>query len=162
MPLYVFGNKENNYIFLKGDIKWSNCNIIKCIILASFTGIISTYMGIGGSMLIVPLLIGMEMKPQIVIATVAVSTFFSSLISTINYAIAGLLYWKYAFIYSLLSALGALIGLLISDIMVRKIKKTFILIFIVCFVILISIILLIINSIINSEGLLDFKIELNC
>ena len=143
--------RENNYVFLEGDIVWNKENIIKFVLIASFTGMLSTYMGIGGGMLITPIMIQVGMIPEVVVATSAISTLFSSLISTINYVIEGKLLWSFGIAFSLSSGLGSVIGLKLSDYILNKFKRQSIIIFIVSMILFTSIILLVVNSVTNKE-----------
>lgn len=141
--------RNNNYIFLKGDIVWKKNNIIKFITVASITGILSTYMGIGGGMLITPIMINVGMIPEVVVATSSISTFFSSSISIINYILAGKLLWNYGIVFSISSALGSVIGLCLSNYILKKYKRQSIIIFVVALILFTSIILLIVNVFTN-------------
>lgn len=143
--------RESNFVFLEGDIVWKKENIIKFVLIASLTGMLSTYMGIGGGMLITPIMIQVGMIPEVVVATSAISTLFSSLISTINYVIDGKLLWSYGIAFSLSSGLGSIIGLKLSDYLLKKFKRQSVIIFIVSMILFTSIILLITNSVTSNE-----------
>ena len=132
--------------FLKGDIVWSKSNIIKFVLIGSITGALSTYMGIGGGMLTTPVMINVGMIPEVVVATSSISTFFSSIISVINYIISGKLIWDYGIVFSISSALGSILGLKLSDYILHKYKRQSIIIFIVSLILFTSIILLTINA----------------
>jgi len=138
--------KNNNYIFLKGDIVWSKSNIIKFVLIGSITGILSTYMGIGGGMLTTPVMIDVGMIPEVVVATSSVSTFFSSTISVINYIVSGKLLWKFGLVFATSSALGSILGLWLSNYILQKFKRQSIIIFVVSLILFTSIILLIVNA----------------
>ena len=143
--------RESNFVFLEGDIVWKKENIIKFVLIASLTGMLSTYMGIGGGMLITPIMIQVGMIPEVVVATSAISTLFSSLISTINYVIEGKLLWSYGIAFSLSSGLGSIIGLKLSDYILKKFKRQSVIIFIVSMILFTSIILLVTNSVTSKE-----------
>lgn len=156
-----YENKRlNNYIFLEGDIIWNNTNITKFIIISSLTGILSTYMGIGGGMLITPIMIQVGMIPEVVIATGSITTFFSSLISTLNYLLAGRLNFEYGILLSIMSMLGSLVGLKLSDLILNRLKRQSILIFIVSLILLISGVMLVNSVIMNDLG--NFEIKNYC
>ena len=153
--------KQNNYIFLEGDIVWNNKNITRFIVIASLTGILSTYMGIGGGMLITPIMIQAGMIPEVVVATSSITTFFSSTISTINYVVADKLLIIYAITFSISSALGSYIGLYVSKIILDRFKRQSIIIFIVSLILFTSIILLTINSV-NNNNITNFNFNNVC
>ena len=151
-----YENKRlNNYIFLEGDIIWNNKNIIKFIIISSLTGVLSTYMGIGGGMLITPIMIQVGMIPEVVIATGSITTFFSSLISTLNYLLAGRLNLNYGILLSVASMIGSFVGLKLSDFILSKLKRQSILVFIVSLILLISGVMLVNSVTMNDLGKLE-------
>ena len=153
-----YENKRlNNYIFLEGDIIWNNSNIFKFIIIASLTGVLSTYMGIGGGMLITPIMIQVGMIPEVVIATGSITTFFSSLISTLNYLLAGRLNLNYGILLSIMSMLGSFVGLKLSDLILTKLKRQSILIFIVSLILLISGVMLVNSMMMNDLDCFEIK-----
>jgi uncharacterized membrane protein YfcA len=154
--------KDNNYLTTESDIIYSNKNIIKIIIISSITGILTTYIGIGGGPLIIPLLIHLRISPDVVIATGSMSGLFTSLISIINYAISSKLLWKYALSYMLSSSVGAYIGLILLNKLIKK-NQSYI-VFLVALLLLTSIVLLIINLIISNgkNAFINFKFNNIC
>lgn len=142
-------NKKRNsrYIFIKGDIVWDYNVIKKFILIGSLTGFISTYIGIGGGMLITPIMIQVGMIPEVVVATSSVSTLFSCIISTVNYYSSGDLPILYGLTFAGSSALGSYFGIHASDYILKTYQKQSIIIFIVSLIVFLSIILLTINAI---------------
>jgi uncharacterized membrane protein YfcA len=141
-----YKKRNSDYVFLEGDIVWNRKNIIKFIVMASFTGMISTYLGIGGGIIITPLLISVGMLPEVVVASTSITTFFSSFISTVNYLLAGQLLWKFSLVFGICSGIGAIIGLKISNMVLKKFKRQSFITFIVSGVLLTSLVLLVFNS----------------
>ena len=142
-------NKKRNsqYIFIKGDIVWNYDVIQKFILIGSLTGFISTYIGIGGGMLITPIMIHVGMIPEVVVATSSVSTLFSCIISTVNYYSSDNLPIFYGLTFAGSSALGSYFGIHASDYILKKYQKQSIIIFIVSLIVFLSIILLTANAI---------------
>jgi uncharacterized membrane protein YfcA len=153
--------RQNNYIFLQGDIIWKKENITKFILIATVTGALSTYMGIGGGMLITPIMMQVGMIPEVVVATSSITTFFSSIISTINYILVGKLLINYGMLYSFVSAIGSIFGLILSNMMLSRFKRQSIIIFIVSLILFTSIILLVTNALTNND-LSEFKFNNFC
>ena len=147
---YVYKNykyrKQNDFLFLKGDISWNLKNLVKFSLFGTITGIISTYLGIGGGMLITPFLLSNNILPEVVVATNSVSTFFSASISTSQYIFTGQILFNYGIYTSLLSMLGSYIGLKTSHIILKKINRKSFITFILFIIILLSEILLIISN----------------
>lgn len=153
--------KNNNYLFLEGDIVWKNNNIFKFISIGSLTGFLSTYMGIGGGMLVTPIMFNVGMIPEVVVATSSVSTFFSTIISLINYLQTPDLLWKHGLVFAFISGIGSLVGLKVSNIIIKKFKRQSIIIFIVDFILLLSMCLLIYNGSVEYN-FNNFKISNVC
>lgn len=146
--------KNNNFKFINGDINW-NYNIVnKFIIIGSVTGFISTYIGIGGGMLITPIMIQVGMLPEVVVATSSISTLCSCIISSINYFSAGELPLIYGFYFAVCSGIGSIGGIYLSDYILLKYKKQSPIIFIVSLIVFLSIILLSVNAV-NSKLIYD-------
>ena len=136
-------------------------NILKFISIGSITGFLSTYMGIGGGMLVTPIMFNVGMIPEVVVATSSVSTFFSTIISLINYLQTPDLLWKHGIIFAFISGIGSVVGLKCSNMIIRKFKRQSIIIFIVDFILFLSTVLLIYNGF-TSYNINDFKIKNIC
>ena len=149
--------KKNNYVFVKGDIVWNKHSVAKFIVIGTFTGFLSTYMGIGGGMLITPIMFNVGMLPEVVVATSSVSTFFSTIISLVNYSFTGVVLWEHGTFYAIISAAGSLVGLRGSNIIIKKFKRQSIIIFIVDFILLVSVCLLILNGVQSIEKETEFR-----
>lgn len=145
--------QDNNYLSTESDIIFTKSNVIILVLISSLTGVLATYIGIGGGTLIVPLMIHLEIAADVVVATSSVAAFFTSMVSTINYVIASKLLWIYAIVYMVFSGLGSIVGLVIFKYID---KKQYYIIFIVCFLIFNSALLLIINLFVH-DGIIIFK-----
>lgn len=133
--------KDNNYVFLSDDLKWNKKNIFKLIAIGSLCGFTSTTFGIGGSMLLLPILINIGLSPYVAIACTSVTSFISSISSCYNYAINGMIDYNYSLPLALSSGIGSFIGLLVSE-KLKLFKRQYILSFLISFLLLISIILI--------------------
>jgi uncharacterized membrane protein YfcA len=150
---------SRNFLFVKGDINWSNNNFILLALISSFTGALSTFMGIGGGMIMNPILMGfLEMPPQVVVATTSITTFFSALISTINFIASEKVLWDYAIYFIIISSLGSFVGIKFSNYLNKLVKRQSIFSGTLSLIIFVSIILLTINSL-SSDDL--YNLEFN-
>lgn len=142
--------QDNNYLTTDSDIIFSLKNIIKIIIFSSITGMLATYIGLGGGSIIAPLLIDLGISPDVMVATSAAATLFSSLISTLTYIIQSKLLLIYAAVYLIFSISGSIVGILI----LKKIGKKYqsYIIFLLCLTFVVSTILLILNITIGSNS----------
>ena len=106
----------------------------KLIILMAFiTGIFSTYLSIGGGILLTPILLSI-MTPKTFVATASFIATINTLIAIIRYIINGRLLINYIYTPIFITSLGTILGLMI----VTKIQKQYYIIFILSFVIFIS------------------------
>jgi uncharacterized membrane protein YfcA len=157
-----YNNKiRKDYHFIQGDIKWTNKIIIWFTIIGTLTGIITTCIGIGGSLIINPILIQYKVIPQVVIASGAITTMTSSFISVVNYIALDRLIWKYSLTFICCSTLGTSLGLYILDKIIQKIQRQSTLIFILVTLIGISMITMVVNMILNSSSL-NFEFSNYC
>jgi uncharacterized membrane protein YfcA len=142
--------KQNHFQFIEGDIVWNFKNLFKLSLYAIFSGIVSTYLGIGGGSIILPILFSFGMQPNVIVASTGINTLFSSLISLINFIFNQQLDVFWGIMGALMGALGSWIGILIFN----KISKTNFLSYLISFVLFLSMILIIIK---NQDYLLTFN-----
>ena len=100
---------NNNYHFLDTDIKYNQENIY-LVGISTFTGIVSTFLGIGGGMIMTPILNSLGMLPEVVSATSSVTTFFSAIISIIQYMGGDLILPYYSIYFFFCGAIGGYMG----------------------------------------------------
>ena len=98
-------------------IVWSWFNIMKLIIASSVTGVVSSYVGIGGGMIMNPILVSMKVSPHVVLATYSVSAFYSVTIAIFQYIILGNISLFYSFLFFFCGICGALCGVLLLHFM---------------------------------------------
>jgi uncharacterized membrane protein YfcA len=143
--------KDNKFKFIKGDIDWSINKIIKFSLFGTFTGIISTFLGIGGGILVSPFLLFNNVLQEVIVSTNSVSTFFSSSISTSQYIFTGQILPYYGIVTSIASMIGSFIGINLNYLFNKKYKKKSLLTLVLFIITFISEILLIIKNI-NSNS----------
>jgi len=109
---YIFLNKNQ-----KDTIIWNTFNILKLIMASCFTGVVSSYVGIGGGMIMNPILVSMKVPPHVVLATYSVSAFYSVTIAILQYFIFGTVSLAYAFLFFCCGIAGALCGVFLLHFM---------------------------------------------
>ncbi|CAN4116650.1 unnamed protein product [Withania somnifera] len=82
-------------------------------LMALLAGVLGGVFGIGGGMLISPLLIQVGISPEITAATCSFMVFFSSTMSAVQYLFLGMEHVKVAFIFAIICLLASLIGLVV-------------------------------------------------
>lgn len=133
--------KNNNFVFLPDDMIWNQTNVVKLIAIGSICGLVSTSFGIGGSMILLPIIIHTGVSPYVAIACTSVTSFISSISSCYNYAINNRIDYQYSIPLAISSGIGSYIGLLITK-KCKLFKKQYILSSLICILLLISIVLI--------------------
>lgn len=99
-----------------GDL-WS---CMRVPLVAFGTGLLGGGLGIGGGVILGPVLLEMGMHSEAVQATTAVFVFLSSSLATIQFAILSQHIWHYALWYSSAAVLATLVGQQFCAVLVRK------------------------------------------
>ena len=160
--IFDYQEKRNNhYIFIEGDIVWNMDVVKKFIFIGSFTGFVSTYIGIGGGMLTTPIMIQVGMLPEVVVATSSISTLCSCIISCLNYLASGDLPIVYGTVFAICSAIGSVGGIHASDYIMAVYKKQSPIIFMVALIIFLSMVLLTINAV-DNRLIYDYSFKNIC
>lgn len=121
----IYENRRiQKFDFIEGDIIWNNENFIKYGLVGTIVGAISTLLGIGGGMVMNPVMINLKIIPEVVVATTSITSFFSAVISATQFIIAKSKFeWYYGVLFGV-GAAGALTGLIILRFFRKKIKFT--------------------------------------
>lgn len=151
--------KESNFNFISSDIVWKNSNVLMLGSLSSVAGILSTWLGLGGSSLITPILYYFKMKPEVISVSIGVSTLFSSLISLLNFIFSGNYLYDWGLLLFLTSMVGSTVGIILLKYILRYCRRGIISILVIC-VILLSIISLLLNIYYNSG--VDYSLKEYC
>ena len=112
--VYVYKTKkenENQY----GNLKWNVFNILKLCIASCVTGVISSYVGIGGGMILNPILVSMKVMPHVVVATYSVATFYSVSTTLMQYIVFGNFNVGYGIVMFYTGIIGSLFGVLLLN-----------------------------------------------
>ena len=100
---YKYQPSINIKMNLKGLIFISFCALL--------IGILSTMLGIGGGMLVSPLLLLLKVDSNVVMATNSMTTFFSALTSSLQYIIVGNIKYDFMLMFLILSGISSKLGL---------------------------------------------------
>ena len=135
---------SEKYEFDSQDIHWSkrNCLIISAAGLGA--GLIGSIIGIGGALVMSPVFLKMGMRPEVMTATTSFMILFSSVVTALQYAIAGKINFAYGFWTICFALTGSAIGVFFIKKLVEKYKRSSLIIMtlaamqiICCFVILV-------------------------
>ena len=146
--MIFFGSKSNKkplgyHPTLEPIIKVKTAKIklpanIKIIIVSFISGILAGTLGVGGGLVINPLLMGMGFDPITSTAMSNTSVFFSASSTTTQFLAAGAIHYEHAWLFTSLSLTGAFCGNFILAKLVKKYQKPSFIIWVVLAVLLIS------------------------
>jgi uncharacterized membrane protein YfcA len=123
IQLIYDSRRSQRFNFIEGDIEWNKpSSFIKYGLSASFVGLLSTLLGIGGGMIMNPIMINLQMLPEVVVATSSITSFFSSVISASQFIISeGVFEWYYG-VLILIGAVASCTSLIILRVLRKRIK----------------------------------------
>ncbi|KAF4677254.1 hypothetical protein FOL47_002493 [Perkinsus chesapeaki] len=139
------------YPFVDGDVTWSYVTFIKYSFATFLAGVMAGLLGIGGGMVLGPLMLHLGILPQVSTATTATLIFFTSSSAALVFIMSGLVTWGYALVYFTAAFLGTLVGKTIIDRMVKRKNLTAILILLLATIIALAAVMVLIAGIIKYK-----------
>jgi len=137
------------YPFKLGDIRWSPKVTLKIGSVSFLSGVLASLLGIGGGMIISPVMLELGVLPEVTAATSSFMILFTSLSSTAQFLVAGTLQYDYAVWFSIVGLISSFVGQTLLNHLVKKYKKKSYIIFAISIIIVGSTILLGITGIID-------------
>ncbi|XP_045814895.1 sulfite exporter TauE/SafE family protein 2-like [Trifolium pratense] len=121
-----------------------NCPSNKLVfpMMALLAGMLGGVFGIGGGMLISPLLLQIGIAPEVTAATCSFMVFFSSTMSALQYLLLGMEHVETALILGIMCFFASLLGLSVVQKVIRKYGRPSIIVFSVSIVMSLSIVLM--------------------
>ncbi|XP_047182720.1 sulfite exporter TauE/SafE family protein 2-like isoform X1 [Vigna umbellata] len=113
-------------------------NILLFPSMALLAGILGGVFGIGGGMLISPLLLQVGIKPEVTAATCSFMVLFSATMSALQYLLLGMEHVEAALILAIMCFVASLLGLLVVQRVIRKYGRASIIVFSVSVVMFVS------------------------
>jgi uncharacterized membrane protein YfcA len=111
---------------------------VKIVLVSYVSGILSGTLGVGGGLVINPLLMGMGFDPVTSTAMSNTSVFFSASSTTTQFIAAGAIHYQHALLFTGLSLSGAFCGNFLLAKLVKKYQKPSFIIWVVLAVLVIS------------------------
>ncbi|ESQ29256.1 hypothetical protein EUTSA_v10023449mg [Eutrema salsugineum] len=123
----------------------------KCMfpLMALLAGVLGGVFGIGGGMLISPLLLQVGIAPEVTAATCSFMVLFSSTMSAIQYLLLGMEHTGTASLFAVICFVASLVGLMVVQRVITQYGRASIIVFSVAIVMALSIVLM------TSYGVLD-------
>ncbi len=137
---YIMGKKHRrklsmDFEWVSGDIQWTNQRIVMYPLAFFFAGLMSSLLGIGGGMVIAPLLLEIGMHPSVANATTGVMTLFTASSAALLYLIQDIETYDYFVWYMMVAFIAGLIGRFIINDYIKKTGKQALAIFFLAFLI---------------------------
>eukprot|EP01060_Flectonema_neradi_P001717 TRINITY_DN11043_c1_g1_i1.p1 TRINITY_DN11043_c1_g1~~TRINITY_DN11043_c1_g1_i1.p1 ORF type:complete len:593 (+),score=81.66 TRINITY_DN11043_c1_g1_i1:65-1780(+) len=117
-----------------GIVLWNERNTIVFPFICLLCGICAGMLGIGGGMVVGPLLVELGLHPKVVAATSAFAVLVSASAATVLFLIMGLLFPFYSILYLFLGFFATLAGQKIMDALIRRLNLNSIIIIVIAFV----------------------------
>lgn len=111
---YLKESEEKNKLKMainESDFKYDKDLIIRINILGVFVGTLSAMLGIGGGIIVAPVLLSLGLEPSEASATTSFVTLFTSFMNLIKYMMIGSIVWDYAIVACIAGCIGFYIGL---------------------------------------------------
>lgn len=120
------------------DIQWSVRNIIIISTVGLVAGAGSGLLGIGGGAIIGPIMLMLNVRPEVSAATSSFMVAFTSSIAIIQYATAGRIILEYALCLAALALIGAIIGIFWLKELSEKYERPSLLVFVLAIIMAIA------------------------
>ena len=111
------------YDFDSMDLVWSHKIIITVIIAGFIAGLAAGMVGVGGGIVMNPVMLRLGMRPEVSTATSSFMVLFTSTISMLQYAIAGKMNIFYGLITLMFSLVGSTLGIIVLKKIIDKYKR---------------------------------------
>ena len=123
------------YPYLPDDPIWDVAALRFYGCFTFVAGIVAGFIGIGGGMVLGPLMLIMGIHPRVSTATTATMIVLTSSSVAIIFITSGLVHWSYALFYFLICFIGALVGKTLIDGYIKRTGRASLLIFILATII---------------------------
>eukprot|EP00486_Rosalina_sp_Unknown_P005009 CAMPEP_0201574654 /NCGR_PEP_ID=MMETSP0190_2-20130828/19296_1 /ASSEMBLY_ACC=CAM_ASM_000263 /TAXON_ID=37353 /ORGANISM="Rosalina sp." /LENGTH=320 /DNA_ID=CAMNT_0048003221 /DNA_START=761 /DNA_END=1723 /DNA_ORIENTATION=- len=148
--------KELGWKPAEGDIEW---NIKRSIIypsIGALSGLLGGLLGIGGGMIVSPLLLELGVLPRVASATSAVAVLMTSSSSTFQKVLLNMIRYDYMAFFAAIGIVGTFIGQTVVNVAIKKFGRNSIVIAAVASVIAVAIVLMGLNSILHMTWTIEF------
>merc|ERR1719385_324568 len=110
--IYDAKEQSGGWVPSEGDIKWNESiySMIKYPLIATAAGTLGGLLGIGGGMIVSPLLMELGVLPTVAAATSAMAVMITSSAATLQYILLGYLSTDYMLYFMAIGVLGTFLG----------------------------------------------------
>jgi uncharacterized membrane protein YfcA len=136
----------NNEDFRIGSDKTAQ-NIDKILFICFLGGIMSGMLGVGGGIVMTPLMLELGVLPKIASSTANFLLVFTASAGSFLFIISKQLIWDYAIFYAILCSIASVIGSIYISQYIKRTNKTSVLIYTLFYLMILSLVILPINGI---------------
>ena len=147
--------KRINFPFDSRDIQWNRKAIIKLTIIGFVAGFIAGTIGIGGGVVLGPILLGLDIHPVVCAVNTNFLVLLTSSSTTFQFILFNMLNYQYGLLSVIFSALGAFVATKLINEYVKRTGKQSLIVLILFIVVGISTIVLMVSSV--TEIIEDYK-----
>eukprot|EP00056_Hartaetosiga_gracilis_P008697 m.125074 g.125074 ORF g.125074 m.125074 type:complete len:551 (+) comp12974_c0_seq1:2383-4035(+) len=141
-----------SYQFVDGDVNYIERGILKYLFAAFIAGLLAGFLGIGGGMVLAPLLLQIGMHPLVSSGTTAYMTLFAAAGSFTQFVILNRVPLYYGIALVVVAIFGSSLGQIVLHMYVKKTGNVYVIAFILAIIIGASAILLLVSGVL---GLLE-------
>jgi uncharacterized membrane protein YfcA len=127
--------KSVGFPFHPTDVMWDFKSTRFYALVTFIAGTVAGLIGVGGGMLLGPLMLVMGIHPMVSTATTATMIVLTSSSVAILFVTSGLVPWTYAVTFFFVCCMGALVGKTVIDRYIRRTKKASLLVFLLATII---------------------------
>lgn len=135
---------------LPTDVKWIPSTIIKFAAISVLIGMISGSLGLGGGVVITPLLFSNGQPPSVASLTSVYIIFFTSLSGFIQFMVIGSLNYEYALFNGAFVLLGSLVGLWLISAWIKRTNKQSALVFLLTLIVIFALCSVVVFEVIKA------------
>ena len=159
--------KMINFPYDSKDINWTRNTIMKLCFIGFLAGFIAGTIGIGGGVVLGPILLDLGIHPIVGTVTTNFLVLITSSSTTFQFILFKMLNYEYGFFCIIFSALGSYCGTHLVNSYVKNTGKQYFIVLILFFVVVISAVVLPLSSFINiindyRKGIDIFEFESLC
>eukprot|EP00659_Diplonema_papillatum_P019370 gene19370-29828_t len=137
------------------EVKWTRKNTILFPVICFFAGVGAGMLGIGGGMVVGPMLVELGLKPKVVAATSAYAVLVSASAASVQFTIMGLLYTDYSLMYLSCGFAATIIGQRLMDAVIKKLDLQSAIIIVIAGVTILATIALAYKSVVDLMMVID-------
>jgi len=105
------------------DDSWNEWHLCIIWIIVLVIGVVAGMVGLGGGILIIPILLELKIHPQTAAATATFMVLFSSTIAAVTFGLADSLNLEYTAVYGPVCLVGGFIGVFVLSGIVKKLHR---------------------------------------